>query len=154
MRALGPAAVGLGLGLGLGCGDQSTFAVGRDLQICDSNLPTACGLAARCVLDDTHYLQGRFPSARRFIVRTAGEATIRFQLLLTDEHTPGTELQFIVHEPGCGDRQTWDSAGQDPFRLTGGDGVLSVPVHVTQPGDHLVEFVSDAYCAYALKLNL
>ena len=146
-------AAAIALMLPLGCGDQSTFALGRELDACASNLPTACGLAARCVLDEAHYLDGHFPSARRFIARTDGEATLRFGLLLSDEQAPGTELQFIVHEPTCSDRYSWDSNGQDLFRLTGSDGVLVVPIDVHRAGDHLVEFVSDAYCSYALKLN-
>ena len=141
------------LALAAGCGDDSTFTLGRDLEICESNLPTACGLAARCVLDEQHYLAGNFPGSRRFIARTGGEETIRFSLFLSDERAPGTELQIIVHEPSCGDRYVWDSGGQDLFRLVSGSGVLTVPITVRQPGDHLVEFVSDAYCAYALKLN-
>lgn len=137
-----------------GCGDSAAFTLGRDFNVCDENLPTACALAARCVLDPDHYIAGTFPSARRFVARTKGDATLRISLLLTVERAPGTELQLIVHEPSCADRVTWDSAGQDLFRLTGSDGVLEVPIHVVHPGDHLVELVSDAYCDYSLKLDL
>ncbi len=134
-----------------GCGDDSTFALGRTLDDCLENVPTACGVSAGCVLDDSHYLSGSFPSARRFIVTTTGEVTIGFQLLLTDQRAPGTELQLIVHEPSCGDRYEWDSSGRDLFQLTGSDGVLDLPIHVVHPGDHLVELSADAYCGYALK---
>jgi hypothetical protein len=136
-----------------GCGDQSTFALGRQLDACEENLPTACGVSARCVLDGDHYLSGMFPSARRFLVRTAGETTLHFLLLLTDEHAPGTDLELTVHEPTCGDRSVWDSAGRDLFRLTDQDGVLALPMSASLPGDHLVELASDAYCSYALRLD-
>lgn len=136
-----------------GCGEDSTFALGLDLEVCEANLPTACSVSARCVLDGRHYLSGRFPSARRFIVRTEGEADLGFAILLTDERAPGTTLEVTVHEPNCADRVTWDSAGRDLFRLVGSDGVLLVPAAVRRAGDHLVEIVSDAYCGYALRLN-
>jgi hypothetical protein len=134
-----------------GCGDESTFALGRELEVCEENLPTACGISARCVLDTDHYLEGTFPNARRFIARAAGGTTMHFQVLLTDQYAPGTELQLTVHEPNCAESHVYDSAGQDLFRVAGSDGVILIPMLVSRPGDHLVEVVSDAYCSYALK---
>ena len=154
LNAAAAAALLYGLALAPSCGNDSTFTIGRDLEICEDNVPTACGLPGRCVLDTSHYLAGRFPGSRRFIIRTDGEATMRLQLLLSDQRAPGTELQIIVHEPGCGDRSVWDSGGQDLFRLASAAGVVTVPLGVRQPGDHLVEFVSDAYCGYDLEWNL
>ena len=136
-----------------GCTDQSQFALGRQLDSCIGNVPTACTLSAGCVLDSDHYLEGVFPSARRIVVRTDGGATIQVAFFFTDQRAPGTELQVTAHEPGCGDRTTWDSGGRDLFRMADENGVLIVPLHVNNPGDHLVEFVSDAYARYALKLN-
>jgi len=136
-----------------GCTDSSQFALGRELDSCIGNVPTACTLSAGCVLDGDHYVEGVFPSARRIVVRTAGEADIQLALFLSEQKAPGTELTITAHEPGCGDRTTWDNAGRDLFRMADANGVLLVPMHVNNPGDHLVEFVSDAYCRYALKLN-
>jgi hypothetical protein len=136
-----------------GCTDQSQFAIGRQLDSCIGNVPTACTLAAGCVLDNDHYIEGVFPSARRFVARTDGEATIQVAFFFDEQRAPGTELQVTAHEPGCGDRTTWDNNGRDLFRMADANGVLLVPLHVNNPGDHLVEFVSDAYCRYALKLN-
>jgi len=133
-----------------GC-DVQTFTVGLDREPCEANLPTACGAVAHCVLDSEHYLDGEFPSARRFIIRTDGEASFELQFLIFDQRTPGTELLVIVHEPSCGERYTWDSGGKDLFRMTGSDGVLRVPFHVVQRGDHLVEITADAYASYALR---
>ena len=139
--------------LGAGCGDEVSFALGRELTTCDGNVPTACTLSAGCVLDQDHYLSGHFPGARRFIARAAGGETLRIGLLLTDQRSPGSELIVTVHEPNCSDRHTWDSGGRDIFRVADSTGVLVVPVQVRQPGDHMVEFVSDAYCDYALVLD-
>lgn len=142
---------GLALVLVTAACDAQTFTIGLDLEPCEANLPTACGAVAHCVLDTGHYLAGEFPSSRRFIIRTDGEASFELQFLLFDERTPGTELRVVVHEPSCGERYIYDSGGKDLFRLTGSDGVLRVPFHVIHRGDHLVELVADAYASYAVK---
>lgn len=134
-----------------GCGDTSTFALGRQLDVCEENLPTACGVSARCALGSDAYLAGSFPGSRRFVVTTEGTATIQFQVLLTDEQAPGTDLELVVHEPSCGERTSFSSGGRDLFGLTGSDGVLEIPMKVVHGGDHLVELSADAFCSYALK---
>lgn len=139
---------------GSGCSNESFFTVGRDPVTCEDSIPTACGSTARCVLDSNHYLKGDFPSGRRFIVRTTGEADLKFEIYLDDRHSPGTSLRLEVSEPSCNERSTYDSAGVDIFRLTGDDGILSIPMHVVRPGDHLVELSSDAYCSYVLRISM
>jgi hypothetical protein len=136
------------------CSNESFFTIGRDRLVCEDSIPTACGSTARCVLDTEHYLDGDFPSARRFIVRTAGEADLKFEIYLDDRHTPGTSLRLDVSEPSCNEKSTYDSAGKDIFQSAGADGILSIPLHVVRPGDHLVELSSDAYCSYALRLSM
>jgi hypothetical protein len=141
--------------LGLGaCSNESFFTLGLDRMVCEDSIPTACGATARCVLDTSHYLDGDFPSARRFIVRTMGEADVKFEIYLDDRHSPGTSLRLEVSEPSCNDKQTYDSAGVDIFRQAGMDGIIEIPIHTTQPGDHLVELSSDAYCSYVLRFSV
>lgn len=136
-----------------GCDDTLFFTAGRDAQVCEDTIPTACGRVARCVLDTDHYLEGTFPGSRRFIVRTGGEADLHFEMFFDDCRTPGTLLRLEVAEPNCSDTHSYDSAGKDIFRDTGSDGVLYLPIHVTRPGDHLVDLTSDAYCSYLLKFD-
>jgi hypothetical protein len=143
------------LSLALGaCGNESFFTLGRDRQVCEESIPTACGAIARCALDTDHYLNGDFPSGRRFIVRTMGEADLKFEIYLDNRHSPGTMLRLEVSEPSCSEKSTYDSAGADIFQNAGADGILSIPVHVTHPGDHLVELQSDAYCSYVLRISM
>jgi hypothetical protein len=141
--------------LGLGaCDNESFFTLGRDRTVCEDNIPTACGQTARCVLDTHHYIDGEFPSGRRFIVRTMGEADLKFELYFDDKHTPGTSLRLEVSEPSCNEKSTYDSAGTDIFRVAGMDGILTVNAHSTRPGDHLVTLSSDAYCSYVLRFSM
>jgi hypothetical protein len=136
------------------CNNESFFTMGRDRIVCEDSIPTACGATARCVLDTGHYLNGQFPSARRFIVRTMAEADLKFELYLDDRHAPGTSLQLVVSEPSCSEKASYDSAGVDIFTSAGADGILGIPAHTTRAGDHLVELSSDAYCSYALRFSM
>jgi hypothetical protein len=86
------------------CDNQSFFTLGRDRMACEDSIPTACGSTARCVLDTSHYLDGDFPSGRRFIVRTTGEADLNFEIYLDDRHSPGTSLRLQIAEPSCNRR--------------------------------------------------
>jgi hypothetical protein len=106
------------------------------------------------VLDASHYLDGDFPSARRFIVRTMGEADLKFEIYLENRHAPGTSLRLEVSEPSCNEKELFDSAGADIFQEAGADGIISIPIHTTRPGDHLVELSSDAYCSYVLRFGV
>jgi hypothetical protein len=141
--------------LGLGaCDNESFFTLGRDRTVCEDSIPTACGATARCVLDTSHYLDGEFHSGRRFIVRTMGEADLKFEIYLDERHAPGTSLRLEVSEPSCNEKSTYDSAGTDIFRNAGADGILAIPMHTTRPGDHLVELSSDSYCSYVLRFSM
>ena len=136
------------------CSNESFFTIGRDSMVCEDSIATACGSTARCVFDTSHYLEGDFPSGRRFIVRTAGEADLMFEFYLDDRHSPGTSLRLQVSEPSCNEKVTYDSAGKDIFQNAGADGILAIPIHTVRPGDHLVELSSDAYCSYVLRLSM
>jgi hypothetical protein len=136
------------------CNDQSFFTIGRERVVCADSIPTACGSTARCVLDTGHFIDGDFPSGRRFIVRTTGEADLKFEIYLDERHAPGTTLRLEVSEPSCNEKVTYDSAGKDIFQASGADGILAIPVHTVRPGDHLVELSSDAYCSYVLRFSM
>ena len=136
------------------CSEESFFTMGRERTACEDSIPTACGSTARCVLDTGHYLDGDFPSGRRFIVRTTGEADLKFEIYLSDRHSPGTSLRMQLAEPSCNEKVTYDSAGKDIFQDAGADGILAIPMHAVRPGDHLVELSSDAYCSYVLRLSM
>lgn len=136
------------------CGDGSLLTQGRTLDVCQTNLPPACGAAPRCVLTDGTYLTGQFPGGRAFIARTNGPATLKIQILLSNEKSAGTELLVKVHEANCSDVYTWDSAGRDLFRVADQDGVLIIPIKVEKMGDHPIELVGDAYCNYELVVEV
>jgi hypothetical protein len=99
-------------------------------------------------------LAGTLPGSRQFVVRTTGAATARFQVLLDERRASGTDFVLTVHEPTCSEASVYDNMGQDLFSLTDTDGVLHVSLQIRRAGDHLVELTSDAYCRYALTVDL
>jgi hypothetical protein len=145
------AVISLGLSA---CNEESFFTMGRERTVCEDSIPTTCGTTARCVLDTEHYLDGDFPSGRRFIVRTTGEADLKFEMYLSNRHSPGTSLRLEISEPSCNEKKAYDSAGRDIFDAAGADGILSMPMHTVRAGDHLVELSSDAYCSYVLRFSV
>jgi hypothetical protein len=137
-----------------GCNPESTFAAGRDLDPCLANIPTGCGISARCVLDSDHYLAGTLPGSRQFLVRAPGEVDATFRVLLDERRSSGTAFVLTAHEPTCSAVSVYDNMGQDVFALTDSDGVLVVVLHLRSAGDHLVELTSDANSHYALMVDL
>lgn len=143
----------LALALACACQENSVFALGLEAQVCEDSIPSACGAMARCMLDRDHYLEGRFPGAQRFAIHTTSETDLTFEVLLEDRHSPGSFLRLQVSEPTCMEKSLYDSGGKDIFQDTATDGVLKIPVRLRQPGDHLVELSSDAYCSYKIKFE-
>ena len=137
-----------------GCGAENILAIGRNKDACEANLPPACATAPRCVLDGNEYLEGKFPGAKRFIVRTEGAAQLKFHLLLQNPKGSGTELLLRVQESNCSDLYVWDNAGRDVVRLANSDGVVTIPLQVTRGGDHPVELTSDAYLDWSLIVEI
>jgi hypothetical protein len=123
---------------------------GDGVNPCDQNIPAACGTIAHCVLDNDEYLQGQFPGSNSFVVNTVGPQMVTFSFQFTDRVSAGTTLTLTSTEPDCCERSTYMNPG-DIFQLAGASGVLSFPITMTQAGDHLIQFSSDAYCSYQLS---
>jgi len=138
-----------------GCAQSASdaFVSDRTLDICLDVLP-ACGGSVGCVLDEDEYVEGRFPSTRRFLVATAGAADITVSILFTSRGSAGADTRVFWYEPNCADRDEWASQGVDIFREAGDDRVLARTGHVTQFGEHLVEVRSDAFADYLVKVDV
>jgi hypothetical protein len=149
IRALIAACLALGA-----CSTENILALGRNQDVCEANLPPECSTAPRCVLDPDEYLDGKFPGAKAFIVRTDGAATVKFSLLLQNPKGSGTELLLRMQESNCSDIYTFDNAGRDVVRLANTDGIITIPLQVTRAGDHPVEITSDAYLDWSLAVEI
>jgi len=137
----------------LGCTAEDVFIGDRSHDPCDGSWPV-CTYRAGCNLNEREYLQGAFPGSRRFIVETAGEATIRVTLYFRNEISPGADTEIHWYEPGCFERYSYTSEGADLFREAGASGLLEKERTVYRPGDHLVEVFSDAVVDYLLRIDV
>jgi hypothetical protein len=125
------------------------FASGHDPNACTENIPAACGGMGHCVLQGDQYLSGSLPGSQTFIIRTDHPQTVTFQFTFSNRETPGTGLSLTSTEPDCSEQSSYQSRG-DLFELAGDSGVISFPIQMTEAGDHLVHFQSDAYCTYEM----
>jgi hypothetical protein len=124
-------------------------AAGDSVNQCQDSIPAPCGTIAHCVLDSDQYLSGQFPSSQVFILRTTTAVRVTFSFQFDDRVSAGTGLSLTASEPDCSEQVSYTSQG-DLFEISGASGVLSFPITMTQPGDHLIQFSSDAYCSYEL----
>jgi hypothetical protein len=116
---------------------------------CMTSVPAPCGDIANCVLDSDQYLSGQFPSTQTFVLHTDNAQLVTFSFQFDDRVSAGSGLTLTSTEPDCNEQQSYTSTG-DLFEDAGASGILSFTLTLTQPGDHLVTFTSDAYCSYEL----
>lgn len=120
------------------------------LNQCNQTIPAPCGTIAHCILDNNEYLQGTFPGSQVFLIRVDAPKMITFSFEFTNRISAGTMLTLSSTEPGCSQTSTYMSMS-DIFKQAGASGIITFPVTMTEPGDHLIQFNSDAYCSYQLS---
>ena len=139
----------------VGCGGgDSVLTFDKTLDPCEEDLPPACGTAPRCLLNASHYVNGKFPGGRQFVVHTKGAAKLNIQIQLTQQRSPGTDLVVKVFESDCSNTYSWDSAGRDLFRIADQDGIIIIPIDVSREGDHPITLTTDAYSGYTLAVEV
>lgn len=116
---------------------------------CQQTIPSACGAIAHCVLADNESLSGQFPGSQSFVVRAAAPQMVTFSFAFDNRVASGTMLTLTSTEPDCTEQSTYMTTS-DIFKLAGATAILSFPITMTQAGDHLIQFTSDAYCSYQL----
>jgi len=132
---------------------EEEFIGDRLLNICDKPYHL-CSFPTDCVLDGDHYVEGVFPSARRFTVVTSDTNTVMsIRFFLTGMQAPGSELWLQFYEADCtlnpplGRLQLEDA---DIFDDAGDDRMLTYELEISQPGEHVFEIYSDSITGYLL----
>ena len=134
--------------------DVSLFTDNRLEDPCNSSIPI-CDTQAACVLEGDEYYRSEFPGGTRLIVRTETEQSPLFvRFLLTDPIFPGTELQVIAYDPGCGEFDEEHPRDIDLFELAGDDRIIEFELELNGRGDHLVEIFSDMSSQYLFGIIL
>ena len=140
----------LGLG-GCGFGSEAAFVGTAQLTECIDEIPV-CNTTAGCkIVEESGYLEGRFPGQRQLIVPTEGEAVIRVKIFFRTQLGPGADTEITWFEPACVDDFTFESQGADIFRDTNAQGIFEKEQRVFRAGDHLIEVRSDAVAEYLMR---
>jgi hypothetical protein len=133
---------------------EELFTDTRNYVDCTGQVPV-CTAQAGCVLDSTNYTRMNTSqgSTLRAVVRTTVASVIEVQLYFRTEGSPGTDTEITWYEVGCRDKFNQSSGGVDIFAEAGEGRVWTRSQQVYTPGDHLIEFFSDAQAEYLLKVN-
>jgi hypothetical protein len=136
---------------------EEAFVGDRLLSLCDEAY-WICGVAAGCVLNQKHYVEGVFPGVRRVVVVTKkANAKVQVRLFFSNTESPGTELLVQLYEPDC---TVYPDFGQahlidvDLFDEAGDDRTLVFNLEALEIGEHLLEIYSDASIEYLLVVDL
>ncbi|MBI5498412.1 MAG: hypothetical protein HY904_25650 [Deltaproteobacteria bacterium] len=135
-------------------GAEEQFIGTARLDECDSAVPV-CSSTAGCRLSEgDNYVLVRVPGYRSFVVNTEGEADVYLHFYWKKQIHPGSDVEFTIYEPGCGEPHRQDATGEDMFRQIGQDHTWQVMQTVYQAGDHLVELRMDAQGEFLLKAEV
>ncbi len=149
----------LGVSLGAvvtlaGCSDAASIFVGDRLRDeCNGNWPV-CTTAAGCVIGNGQYVPGTFPGTLRMIVQIQLPTNVSIDIFLKTEGAVGTETDLTWYEVGCGSAFKDPVTGKDLFAQFNAQGEFTDTHPLYEPGDHLIEVVSDATADYLIKLDL
>lgn len=133
---------------------EEAFIGDRLLEICDESY-YICNVAAGCVLDKNHYVEGVFPGVRRVVVATEEpDTSLRVRIFFNTMESPGSELLAQIYEPDCStlnpDLARAHLQDVDLFEEAGDDRSLIFELDAVEEGEHLLAIYSDAAAEYLL----
>jgi hypothetical protein len=142
----------------VGCQTPESAFVGDRLQdLCDGAY-YICNVPAGCVLDEKHYVEGRFPGAQRVVLATdKSEVPVQVRIFFSAMEAPGTELLVQLYEPDCIiDKQHGSDSieNADIFEKAGDDATLIFDLKAQEEGEHLLEVYSDTSADFLLLYEL
>jgi hypothetical protein len=120
-----------------------TFTSGRSQNPCTETIPACAETSADCTIDDSQYIEQRFPGDISFLVQCRAEDEIKVELFIKDVVDVGQQTIIYWNEPGCSDYYQWDSAGRDFVSESRDTNVFSQIKQMHEPGEHLIEVFSD-----------
>ena len=122
-------------------------------QACNESWPV-CNQIAGCLLGTQSYVKGRIPASTRTIIHLDEPSTVAVSLFLDSVGSSGTQTTLVFYEGSC--------RGRTPVVVTGVEftqeveklGAFARSADLTELGDHLIEFSSDAQAEYLLKIDV
>lgn len=107
-----------------------------------------------CILGDRSYVQGRFPGTNKFNVQLFEPSTVTLSFFLTEVAGTGEETRINFHEAECRSRVRRVLTGRGLIGEAESRGWVSREADLSDVGDHLIEFESDARAKYFVKVDI
>jgi hypothetical protein len=137
-----------------GCLDEKgQFIFGRVSDRCDTQWPI-CDTIAGCLLGDSSYIEGRFPTTGRVAVQLFEPSTVTVSYFLENVAGAGTETAINFFEDRCRSRVRVAITGRTFVGEAEKASFVSRSVDLSGIGDHLIEYESDARLSYLMKVEV
>ncbi len=137
-----------------GCGSIRDQFLGTRVQDhCDGEWPV-CRTTVGCIVGDRSYVEGRFPGANKLSVQLFEPSTVTLSFFLTEIAGTGEETRINFYETECSSRVRRVLSGRSLIGEAETKGWTSREADLSDIGDHLIEFESDARAKYLVKVDV
>ncbi|MBL8949174.1 MAG: hypothetical protein JNK82_00255 [Myxococcaceae bacterium] len=133
--------------------ERSQFVFGRVADKCDTEWPI-CDTIAGCLLGDSSYIEGKFPTTGKVAVQLAEPSQVTVSFLLENVAGAGSETTINFFEDRCRARTRVQVEGKVFVGESEQRGTVSRSVDLSGIGDHLIEYTSDARLQYLMKIEV
>lgn len=123
------------------------------LDACDGEWP-ACRTTVGCIIGDRSYVQGRFPGSNKVLVQLFEPSTVTISFFLSEIAGTGEETRISFYEAECRSRVRQVLTGRALVGEAENRGWVSREADLSDVGDHLIEFESDARARYFMKVDV
>ncbi len=133
--------------------ERAQFIFGRVADKCDTEWPI-CDTIAGCLLGDSSYIEGKFPTTGRIAVQISEPSTVTVSFLLDNVAGAGSETSINFFEDRCRARTRVSIEGRTFVGESEQRGTVSRSVDLSGLGDHLIEYTSDARLQFLMKVDV
>ena len=137
-----------------GCIDErGQFVFGRVADRCNTEWPI-CDTIAGCLLGDSSYIEGKFPTNGKIAVQLFEPSTVTVAFFLQNVAGAGEETSINFFEDRCRSRTRVTIAGKTFVGEAEQSGEVRRSVDLSGVGDHLIEYTSDARLQFLMKVEV
>jgi hypothetical protein len=133
--------------------EKSQFIFGRVADRCDTEWPI-CDTIAGCLLGDSSYIEGKFPTTGKVGVQIFEPSTVTVSFFLENVAGAGVETDLDFFEDRCRSRTRVAVEGRTFVGEQETAGLVQRSVDLSGIGDHLIEYTSDARLSFLMKIDV
>jgi hypothetical protein len=137
-----------------GCGSVREQFIGTRVEDqCDGEWPI-CRTTVGCIVGDRSYVEGRFPGQNKLAVQLFEPSTVTLSFYISEVAGTGEETRINFYESECASRIRRVLSGRSLIGESETRGFVSREADLSDVGDHLIEFESDARARYLVKVDV